>query len=136
MKRLIVSLAATTLMGAGLVGVSAETASAACPYTGCVDTHTKVSASDVKQGQRATVCVKVTTGGNGQPKGRVGVVVVKKNHGYRFTDSKKYDGGRTCFKTDKLRGPGKYLVRANFEGKGAFNDSDGSTTFKVKKKKH
>src|SRR5262245_53742100 len=125
MKKTLVALAATAMMGAGLVGVSAETANAApdCPYTGCVDTNTTVqSPGPVKQGQRAKICVSVRTGGNGQARGSVGIIVVRDGGGYRFTDSKRYDG-RTCFVTSKLDKRGDYLVRANFEGRGAFGDS-------------
>ncbi|GAA1145516.1 hypothetical protein [Nocardioides aquiterrae] len=134
MKRMIIGLAATTLMGGGLVAVSAETAHAACPYTGCVDTFTRVSAPDtVKKGRTAKICVKVTTGGNGKPKGRVTVRVTRGVGGYHFVDSKPYDGGRECFRTTKLTKVGKYVVKANFDRKAGsgFKDSDQRTDFRV-----
>ena len=134
MKKTIVALAATTLMGAGLVGVSSETANAACPYTGCVRTNTNVSAPDVKQGERARICVTVSTNGNGRPKGRVGIVVTKRSGDYRFSDSESYDG-RTCFTTGRLT-VGRYSVNASFEGRGAFKDSSDSTSFSVTRKRH
>lgn len=134
MKRLIIGLAATTLMSGGLAAVSAEAANAACPYTGCVETYTKVSAPDtVPQGQRARICVKVTTGGSGRPKGRVTILVQKSVGYYHFTDSSPYDGGRECFTTTRLNKLGKYVVKANFDRKAGsgFKDSDQRTTFRV-----
>ncbi|ABL83722.1 MULTISPECIES: hypothetical protein [unclassified Nocardioides] len=134
MKKMMVSLFSAALMGAGLVGVGAAPAQAACPYTGCVETFTHVNAPDtVVRGDRARICVKVTTGGNGRPKGRVTVLVHKSVGDYHFTDSKRYDGGRECFTTTKLNKRGKYVVKANFDRKAGsgFKDSDQRTVFRV-----
>jgi hypothetical protein len=134
-KKTFVALAAATVLGGGLVGVAAESAQAACPYTGCVATTSGASVQNdpVKQGKKATICVKVTTGGSGQPKGSIGISVTRADGGFRFTDSKHYDG-RTCFTTPALSKKGQYVVRTNFEGRGAFKDSRDGTSFRVTKK--
>jgi hypothetical protein len=136
MKRLITGMAAATLMAGGLLGVSAESANAECPYTGCVPTSTTVTVPNapVAQGGKAKICVKVSTSGSGKAKGRVGVVVKKRSGGSVFTDSKRYDG-RTCFTTGNLDKPGRYLVRASFQAaaSSAFGDSDNATAFNVKR---
>jgi hypothetical protein len=135
MKRLFIGLITAALMSVGLVGVSSATANAAtCPYTGCVKTHTNVHApKTVKQNRKAQICVRVTTNGNGAPKGHVGLRVTRKTGGYRLVDAKPYNG-RTCFKTTPLKKTGKYIVRATFEGKGAYRDSDDLTAFRVVKR--
>jgi len=134
MKRLITGMAAATLMAGGLLGVSAESANAECPYTGCVPTNTTVTVPNapVAQGGEAKICVRVSTSGSGEAKGRVGVAVKKRSGGVVFTDSKRYDG-RTCFTTGNLDKPGKYVVRASFQARSSspFGDSDNSTAFRV-----
>lgn len=136
MKRLMIGIAATTLLGGGLVATSAETAQAACPYTGCVPTSLTIQIPNapVAKGGKAKICIKVSTSGSGQPKGRVNVAVRKRSGGPVFADSKKYEG-KTCFRTGKLRGPGKYLVRAVYQASasGAFGDSSNSAAFRVVK---
>jgi hypothetical protein len=137
MKQTIIALAAATLVSGGLVGVSAESAQATCPYTGCVRTYTKVvhvPSGPVAKGHRAKLCVTVTTGGNGHPKGRVNINVRRQSGKAVLLDSKTYNG-RTCFKTGKLNKTGKYIVRAKFDAaaNSPFTDSDNTTTFRVKK---
>lgn len=137
MKRLMIGIASATLLGGGLAAVSAETASAACPYTGCVPTNTsvKVPNAPVAKGGKAKICVKVTTSGSGEARGRVSVAVRKRSGGgIVFADSKRYDG-RTCFKTGPLRAAGKYFARGSFQAsaKSPFDDSDNTAVFVVKK---
>lgn len=136
MKRLMIGFATATLLGGGFAAVSAGTASAACPYTGCVPTNTTVTVPNapVAKGGTAKICVKVTTSGSGKAKGRVNIAVKKRSGGPVFADSKKYDG-KTCFRTGKLTKPGKYLARATFQAssKSPFGDSDNSTVFRVTK---
>ncbi|WP_341924227.1 hypothetical protein [Nocardioides psychrotolerans] len=69
MKKLIAALFAAVLMSLGLVGFSTGSATAACPYTGCIPTST--SASGSVDGKFLTVTANVTTAGNDQPRGTV-----------------------------------------------------------------
>ena len=134
MKKMMIGLFSATLMGAGLVGVSTAPAQAACPYTGCVDTFTRVSAPDtVERGERARICAKVTTGGNGRPKGRVTLDVQRSRGGFHFIDTKTYDAPRTCFSTPKLRKLGKYVINMRFDRRpgSGFKDSDQTDEFRV-----
>lgn len=136
MKRLIIGLIAAVMMCAGLVGVSSTSANATCPYTGCVKTKTKVTVPNapVKKGHKAKVCVRVTTNGNGTPKGRVTATVVKKSDGaLMWSRTKQYKGGKLCFTTPKLMKKGEYSARGVFApySSSVFGSSRGSTTFKV-----
>jgi hypothetical protein len=133
MKRLIIGLITTVLMGTGLVGVSAGAASAACPYTGCVDTHTSVTGpKKVTKGTAARFCVRVNTGGNGKPKGFVTLSIHRKKGHFGYTATKPFHGKR-CFGTPALTKGGYYRVRAHFEGKGAWGNSNDWTHFVVRK---
>ena len=137
MKRMIVGIATATLIGGGFAAVSAESASAACPYTGCVPTTTRVEVTNapLSRGDKAKICVSVSTTGSGAAVGRVNVSVKRTKGGFRYLDSKTYNDERECFTTQKIKKLGKYVVRANFEAKSgsAFGDSDQYTAFKVRK---
>lgn len=137
MKRLIIGATTAVLMGGGMVAVSAESATAACPYTGCAPTFTNIYAPDsVKRGNSANICVAVNTGGDGRPKGTVSIRVERSKGGFKYVDSKPYNDNRECFNTGKLRKLGKYVVRATFDRKpgSAFKDSDNATSFRVTKR--
>lgn len=135
MKRLIIGLISAVLMAAGLVGVSGSSASAVCPYTGCVKTSTAVTVpnSPVTKGGKAKICVSVKTAGNGAPKGRVGVSVKRTKGGYSFVNNKKYSGGQVCFKSTTLNRAGRYAVRASFfpGANTSFGPSKNSAAFRV-----
>jgi len=134
MQKFIASLVAAFMMAAGLVAFSGSSATAACPYTGCIKTYTKIDApAHVKRGNRAKIGVRITTAGNGTAKGRVTLSVKKKTGGYHFIDNKKYTGGKIWFTTTKLRKLGKYVVLATFDRKpeSAFKDSDNTDAFRV-----
>jgi hypothetical protein len=139
MKRLIVGLLAAVLTAAGLTGISAGSATAACPYTGCVPTSTRVTVPNapIQVGGKARICVKVATAGNGRPHGRVSIAVTRNRGGFRYTDTKGYHG-RTCFTTPELNKRGKYTVRGSFEAfaSSVFGDSDNKVPFRVVKRKH
>ena len=139
MKTLI-GLFTALLMGAGLVGVSAPPASAACSsYSGCVKTTTKASApSKVAKGRKATVCGSVkAVASNATPRGSLRFTVSRKGGGYSFGKTIPYGGGKMCVVTSKLSKTGSYAVRVAFvPNKGSiFNPSSDSAGFKVKKKK-
>ena len=134
MKRLIIGATTAVLMGGGVVAVSAGTATAACPYTGCAPTYTNVFAPDtVERGSSARICVAVNTGGDGRPKGTVSIRVERSKGGYKFVDSKPYNDNRECFETGDINKLGKYVVRATFDRKpgSSFKDSDNATSFRV-----
>lgn len=132
MKRLFIGLISALLMTVGLVGVSATSANAACPYTGCVDTSTNVNGPKfVKKGKSAQFCVTVRSAGSGKPKGTVTLNVKREKGAFEYTASKPYHGNR-CFGTPALNKGGYYRVRAHFEGKGAFRNSNDWTSFVVR----
>jgi hypothetical protein len=139
MKRTIIGLTAATLMGGGLVGISADTASAVCPYTGCVPTATTVRVvnAPIHRGDQAKICIRVRTAGNGQPRGHVKVAVVRNNGGFRWFNARRYDGGRSCFVTPALHKRGKYIVRGGYEAaaRSAFDDSDNITAMFVRRRR-
>lgn len=142
MKQLVIGLVTATLTGGLLVGVSAGTARAGdCGYTsGCGGTLTSVIVANdpVVRGTSAKICVRVRTAGSGRPKGRVDVVVRKRNGHDVFTGSKKYEGRARCFTTPELRRTGKYLVRAVFRPMrpSPFGGSTNSTVFRVVRSHH
>ena len=134
MKKLLGALVAAVMMAAGLVTFAMSPANAACPYSGCVPTYTHINApSPVEKGSRNRICVRVTTDGNGTPKGQVSINVVRSNGGFRFVDSKEYTGDRECFRTPVLEKIGKYVVEAKFDRKpgSRWQDSDNRESFRV-----
>ncbi len=135
MQRMFAGLIVMLMMAAGLVGVSGSSANAACPYTGCIRTNTRVNADDVEQHRRATIVVRVTTSSNRQPRGQVTVRVKRRHGGYFFLDSTIYRGGKVYVRTDRLHKPGKYIVKAIFDRKpgSPYRDSDNRTTFRVRR---
>lgn len=132
MKKLIGGLLAAFLMSTGLVAFSGSVADAACPYQGCVDTTTAVSApAKVKQGKKATIKVVVASSGNTKAKGTVKVTVTGPG-GYTFKASQAYKGSALTFVTSSLKKTGKYVVTAKFDGTSkGFAKSSGRDTFKV-----
>ena len=136
MKRLMVGLFSALLVTVGLVGVSQVSANATCPYTGCVTTHTRVWVPNapVKKGHKAKVCVKVTTDGNGAPKGRVTATVQRGSDGRMWSRTKQYPGHKVCFHTYPLKHKGTYSARGIYApySSSVFASSRDETTFEVK----
>lgn len=135
-----VGLITALLMGAGLVGVSAPPASAACSsYSGCVKTSTKASApSKVTKGRKATVCGNVkAVASNATPRGSVRFTVTRNGGGYSFGKTVPYSGGKMCVVTSKLKKTGSYTLRVAFtpNKSSIFNPSSDTDGFKVKKKR-
>lgn len=78
MKRAIVAATAAVLMSGGLVTVSAGTAQADCPYTGCVETEPEAQVPDqVNRENRLPITVRIDTPGSGKPKGTVRVAIFR-----------------------------------------------------------
>jgi hypothetical protein len=138
MKKIFAGLIAVLMMAAGLVTFSASVATAAsaptaasaatapsaarairCPYTGCIRTSTRISAPNrVFRHRSARICVRVGTAGNGRPRGRVTVSLVRANGGFRWSNSRATSGRyRVCFGTPRLHRLGRYVVRARFDGR-------------------
>ena len=134
MKKIVAGVFASSMLAAGLVGGSTGSAVAAEPYPGSVKTFTQVSAPDeLDRGDRARICVKVTSNGNGRPEGKVTIRVIRSKGGFKFVDLEKYDGGKVCFRTPKLKMRGNYIVKAIFDRKAGsvWKDSDNRTEFRV-----
>ncbi len=138
MKKILSAIIMTALMGLGLVAVSSEPASAACPYTACVNTTTTVKAPAKKRVPRSVpIRVSVAAPGNVVPQGTVTVVVTKVSNGrVKFNSTLPYSGGFLQFTMQSTR-KGIYSVVATFTANpsSVFNSSSASTTFKMKKKK-
>jgi hypothetical protein len=133
MKKLFISLFSALLMSAGLIGVSETAATAApCPYTGCVDTNTNAwGPARVSKGHAATFCVKVTTGGNGAPRGLITMTIMKKRGNFGYTATKSYGAPKRCFGTPLFQKRGFYRVRMHFDGRGSFANSNQWMNFRV-----
>lgn len=112
MKKLIVGLFVAMLMGTGLVAFTSSSATAACPYTGCVDTTTHLRGpGHIEPRHRATFRVKVTTDGNATPKGTVRLTIRKP--GSSFSREHSLVGGKTTFRSKRLA-RGHYRVTAKY----------------------
>lgn len=135
MKQLFAGLITVLMMAAGLVTLSAATASAACPYTGCVQTSTRISAPNrVVKNRKARICARVGTAGNGRPRGRVSVSLVRAGGGYRWSNDRATGGRyRVCFSTPRLRKLGRYVVRARYDARAdsAYRDSRDRDSLRV-----
>lgn len=138
MKKIISGLFVAVLLGAGLVAVSGGSAVAA-PYPGTVYTGTHIGAPNhVRKGHRAKICTKVTTDGNGRPQGHVTLKVIRARGGFRYVDTKSYNGERQCFRTPRLKLRGQYTVKVAFDRKpgSVYKDSDNRTSMKVIRRHH
>lgn len=108
MKKLIVGLLAAFLMTTGLVAFTSTQASAACPYSGCL--NTRVFADITKANKTITVGATVkAVGSSRQPKGVIKINVFKK--GYYWSQTVGAGGGSVT--TPKLK-KGKYTVTVRF----------------------
>ena len=135
MKKLITAFLFLLLMALGLVAVSGSPASAACPYSACINTTTTVQApTSIKRGHRARISVTVTAPGNAVPQGTVNLSV-SRNGRLVDTASLAYAGGTIKFVTSRLTRKGKYIATASFvpPPTSVFNGSSGSDSFKVKR---
>jgi hypothetical protein len=138
MKKIFAGLFTAILLAAGLVAFSGSAQAAPeCPYSGCVHTGTKAdSPGQVKQGHRADFCVRVTTDGNGRPRGTVEVTVKRESGGFKWSNGRGYNDAKECFTTPKLTQRGAYTIHAQFVGKdgSGFRNSNDDANFKVVKR--
>ena len=134
MKKLAAAILAAFLLTLGLVTISEAPATAACPYSACINTTTSVSApGTVKAWRSVPISVTVTAPGNVKPTGTVAVTVTRYGTPV-YTSTQAYVGGTLTFVTQGLR-KGRYVATAVFTppSPSVFNGSTGFTTFKVKK---
>ncbi len=138
MKKLIAAIAAAFMFTLGLVAISEAPATAACPYSACINTTTTVKAPGrVRKAPRAVpIKVSVTAPGNAVPTGNVTVTVTKNGH-MKYSSTQAYVGGTLTFVTQSLR-KGTYSVTAAFTPPtgSVYNPSSASTTFTLKKRHH
>jgi hypothetical protein len=135
MKKLIAALAAAFMLTLGLVAVSEAPATAACPYSGCINSTTIARAKPTfKRHHSARIKVTVSAPGNAVPQGTLSLVVTKLNNGkVKFAGSQAYTGGRVKFITRHLAKRGKFVAVATFTPatNSVFNGSTGSASFSV-----
>jgi hypothetical protein len=137
MRKILGALLAALMLAASLVAFAGSPAQAACPYTGCIATNTKVNAPGVvMKGHSARITVKVFAAGNASPKGRVTLKVQRRAGGFTFVDSKNYSGGKISFNTGRLWIKGKYIATAIFKKKAGsrWNSSSDTDTFRVNRR--
>jgi hypothetical protein len=139
MKKLIIGLFAALLMATGFVSFTSTSASAACPYTGCIDTDVKIisSSDSIDRGTAPSFKVKVTTDGNPKPKGTIKIVCTKpktKRSGARYASvSYDYNGGTKTFDGPVLRKVGRWTCTVKFipNGGSVYARSSSSTKVRV-----
>ncbi|WP_134768416.1 Ig-like domain repeat protein [Nocardioides sp. 1609] len=130
MKKLIVGLLFSVLLGSGLVAFSGSTASAVdCPYTGCVKTSTQVNATS-PAARNLRVRATVRTAGDARPKGQVKITVT----GPGKTRSATRDARSASTVTFSGLKPGRYRVTATYvpAKNSIYKRSQDSTTVRVK----
>jgi hypothetical protein len=139
MKKILSAIILTALIGLGLVAVSGAPASAACPYTACINTTTTVRAPAQKRaGKSIAIKTTVLAPGNAIPQGKVKVTVVKTQNGRTvYASTLPYAGGQLTFLTQPLR-RGNYVATATFtaDPSSVYNSSSASTSFVIKKRRH
>lgn len=136
MKKLIAGLFAAILTTAGLVAVSATSASAACTSYVCNQTSAAKPKpqNNVQAGKKPKpVKVEIETRGNVAAKGTVTVTV--KGPGFSKTYKVNYNGKAVNVKLPALKKAGNYKVTIAFKGDEGFRDSKTTTSIKVKAKK-
>jgi hypothetical protein len=139
MKKLIVGLLASFMVAAGLVAFSSTPATAACPYTACIKTTTKVSVpAKIKVRRNATVSFRVAPArsGNAAVRGSVTVTVKRDGGGFSKVIRTSYTGGTKRVRTPRLTKTGRYGVRVVFTParNSIYKASVGRDTFRVVKR--
>lgn len=115
MKKFITAILAAALMSFGLVGVSSGSATAACPYTGCIATETSISGPAVlKRGTHPKFRVAVETNGNAEPRGTIKLIIKRKAGGFYQARTAYYGGEPKVLVGPKLWKRGGYIVTAKF----------------------
>jgi hypothetical protein len=132
----VVSILAALLLALGALTIGTSTATAACPYTGCIATTTSVSTpAKVTAGRRVLVKIRVSAASNLTASGTITVTVSK--HGkVKFRTTVPNSHGVVGIFTKALR-KGRYSVRAVFtpQTNSVFSGSSAKGHFKVKKKR-
>ncbi len=136
MKKLIAAILTAFLMSAGLVAGASSPAAAACPYTNCVATGTTAIGLKARAPHKAKVYVKVSSFGNGKPRGTLTFTFVdKRGRSFTFTRPypKRHAGKKGVFNFKPLH-KGKYNVVVTFNPRNGsvYEGSGDSTKVKVK----
>src|SRR4249919_3879752 len=129
MKKIFATVVIVAMTALGLVATTGGTASAACPYSACIDTTTTPTAKEqIKVGKHGHVKVTVTASGNVLPTGSVTITVTRIKGGFTATKTKHYNGTQIKFKTAQIPKPGKYKVVAVYTptANSVFNGSTGT----------
>lgn len=127
-KKVLVGAVAALLLVAG--------PAVADPYPATVKTTTSASGPQkVDRDERPTTKVRVRTGGNSNPKGKLEVTYERVKGGFRMAKTVKYPGSPVTFTGPKLHKLGKYAVHVRFVPKpdSVWKPSRDSYTFKVVK---
>lgn len=121
MKKLIAALFAAVLMAAGLVTFTSGTATAACPYTGCIASDSEVTGTTaLKSGNNPRFTISVERAGNtkaaanNDPKGTVRLVIKRKGGGFSATRNVYYGGSAKTIVGPKLFKLGTYTATIRF----------------------
>ena len=131
MKKLMVGLLAAFLMTSGLVAMSTSSASADCPYTGCVATKVSKAKTSSPRAGKARVAYKVKTVGNAAPRGKVKVIIKGANGVFRAKVLRYPARTATAFRNLPK---GKYTVVVKFipAKSSAYGRSKRSTNVRVR----
>jgi hypothetical protein len=133
MRKFVALVCAFVLSAAGLIAMSTGSAQAKpCPYNGCFDTNTNVTApKQVKQGRAPKVRVTVSVKGNLKPQGELKVVVTNES-GFREVITVDYTRPRSV-RLPALNERGTYTVRVAFKAPNRFRGSQETMTIRVKR---
>lgn len=135
MKKIVAAILTAFLMSAGLVAATSTTATAACPYQGCIATETQAIGLKAKAPNKAKIFVKVSSFGNGQPDGRLQFTFVNKR-GESITFNRAYPSRKGKSKVYNFRplAKGRYDVIVTFipSDDSAYEGSSDSTKVTVR----
>jgi hypothetical protein len=130
MKKLMVGLLAAFLMTSGLVALTTSSASADCPYTGCVATSVKAQASSRSTGT-ARVAYRVKVLGNAVPRGKV-KVIIKNANGVVRTKTSPYPADTAADFSNLRKGTYTVIVKFIPAASSAYAPSSRSTKVTVR----
>jgi hypothetical protein len=139
MKKMFAVVLVTLLASFGLVATTTGPATAACPYTACINTASDATGNtNLTAGRKAKIKVTVAAPNSNVPvSGTVSITVERKKGGFEKTYTKSYTGSKLKLNTGKLGQPGRYKVTVIFTppANSVFNPSTTSYGFKVANKR-
>lgn len=140
LKKTLVTLLTTALMGAGLAGASSFSTSAAAadPYVGTVPTLCDSGGPHgLARGKSPRSSLYIKPAGSGRPKGSVRVQYIHlPTDTVRGTRTLTYSGKRINFRGPKLKKPGRWLIRSTFStpSRSVYQGCKDSYTLTVKRR--